>query len=161
MFPLSTTIGSRKIKSGCYDGFGLNKEGQVAEVIDGTTYIKVMHDNVFEYEFKKGDMPISENSRPRPVSLKAPVRERLQAVLRDGILEESYSTYVNPLTLMHHEQWPIPIYVAARRINKVMAVDRVKVQPMRELLQRFHGSSYITSLEPSSAFLQVPLSKGS
>ena len=32
---------------------------------------------------------------------------------------------------------------------------------MRELLQRFHGSSYITSLDLSSAFLQVLLSKGS
>jgi hypothetical protein len=32
---------------------------------------------------------------------------------------------------------------------------------MRELLQRFHGSSYITILDLSSAFLQVPLSKGS
>jgi hypothetical protein len=109
--------------------------------------------------FKKGDMPIRENSRPIPVALRAPVRERTQAILRDGIFEESYSIYVNPLTLVHHEQKPIRIYVDARRINKLMAVDRVKVQPMRELLQIFHGSSY--SLEPSSAFLQVPLNKGS
>jgi hypothetical protein len=42
-----------------------------------------------------------------------------------------------------------------------MFVDGVKVQPMRELLQRFNGSSYITSLELNSAFLQVPLSKES
>jgi hypothetical protein len=49
--------------------------------------------NVFEYEFKKeGDMPISENSRPISVALREPVRERIQAILRDGILEESYST---------------------------------------------------------------------
>jgi hypothetical protein len=62
---------------------------------------------------------------------------------------------------VHHEQKPIRIYVDAQRINKLMAVDRVKVQPMRELFQRSHGSSYITRLEPSSAFLQVPLRKGS
>ena len=106
-------------------------------------------------------MPTSENSRPIPVALRAPFRERIQAILRDGILEESYSTYVNPLTLVHHEQKPIRIYVDARGINKLMAVDRVTIQPMRELLQRFHGSIYIRSLEPSSAFLQVLLSKGS
>jgi hypothetical protein len=106
-------------------------------------------------------MPISENSQPMPVALRAPSRERIQAILREGILEESYSTYVNPLTLVHQEQKPIRFYVDAQRINKLMAVDRVKVQPMRELLQRFHGCSYITSLEPRNAFLQVPLSKGS
>jgi len=42
-----------------------------------------------------------------------------------------------------------------------MVADSIKVQPMRDLLQRFHGSSYITSLDLTSAFLQVPLSKES
>lgn len=62
---------------------------------------------------------------------------------------------------MHNEQKPIRIYVDARRITKLMAVDHVKVQSMREMLQRVHGPSGITSLEPIRAFLQVPLSKGS
>jgi len=43
--PAKYDVGSRKIKRGCYDAIRLNKEGQVAEVIDGTTCIKVMHDN--------------------------------------------------------------------------------------------------------------------
>ena len=118
--------------------------------------------NVFEYEFKiEGDMPPTANSRPIPFALRAPVREQIQAILRDGILEESYLAYVNPLTLVHREPKPIRIYVDARGINKLMVADRVKVQPMHELLQRFYGSSYITSLDLSSAFLRVPLSKGS
>jgi hypothetical protein len=32
---------------------------------------------------------------------------------------------------------------------------------LRELLQKFHGASYITSLDLSSAFLQVPLKETS
>jgi len=112
--------------------------------------------NVFEYEFKiEGDMPPTANSRPIPFALRAPVREQIQGMLRDGILEESYSA------LVHREPKPIRICVDARRINKLMVADRVKVQPMRELLQIFHGSSYITIFDLSSAFLQVPLSKGS
>jgi hypothetical protein len=106
-------------------------------------------------------MPPTANSRPIPFALRAPVREQIQAMLRNGILEESYSAYVNPLTLVHREQKPIRICIYARRINKLMLADRVKVQPMRKLLQRFHGSSYVTSLDFSSAFLQVPLSKES
>ena len=38
-----------------------------------------------------------------------------------------------------------------------MVADRTKVTPMRELLQKFYGAKYITSLDLSSAFLQVPL----
>lgn len=44
--PTKYDLGSRKIKRGCYDALRLNKEGQVADVTDGTTCIKVMHDNV-------------------------------------------------------------------------------------------------------------------
>ena len=118
--------------------------------------------NAFEYEFKiEGGMPISANSRPMPFALRAPVREQKQAMLKDGILEESYSTYVNPITLVHRDGKSIRICVDSRRINKLMVADRVKVQPMREPLKRFHGSSYITSLDLSSAFLQVPLNKAS
>lgn len=74
-------------------------------------------------------MPISENTRPIPFALRAPVWERIQAILRDRILEKSYSAYVNPLTsiLVHREQKPIRICVDARKINKLMAADRVKV----------------------------------
>ena len=38
-----------------------------------------------------------------------------------------------------------------------MIPDRVKVDPMKERLQRFHGSKFITTIDLSSAFLQVPL----
>jgi hypothetical protein len=42
-----------------------------------------------------------------------------------------------------------------------MTADCTKVLPLRELLQKFHGSSYITSLDLSSALLQVPLKETS
>jgi hypothetical protein len=43
--------------------------------------------NVFEYEFKiEGDMPPTANSRPIPFALGAPIREQIQATLRDGII---------------------------------------------------------------------------
>lgn len=73
---------------------------------------------MFEYEFKiEGGMPISANSRPIPFALKAPVQEQIQAMLKDGILEESYAAYVNPLTLVHREGKSIRICVDARRIT--------------------------------------------
>jgi hypothetical protein len=75
-------------------------------------------------------MPASANSRPIPFALRAQVRDQIQAMLRDGIQEQSYSAYVSPLTLVHREQKPIRTCVDARRINKLMIADRVKVQPM-------------------------------
>jgi len=51
--------------------------------------------------------------------------------------------------------------VDARKINQVTLPDRTKVAPMQEILQRFHGTQYITTLDLSSACLQVPLEEAS
>ena len=96
----------------------------------------------FEYEFKiDGSLPTSANSRLIPFAL----RDQIQVMLKDDILEESFSYYINPLTLVVREKKPLRICVDARRINRQMTADRPKVLPLRELLQKFHGASYITS----------------
>jgi hypothetical protein len=45
-------------------------------------------------------MPTSVNSRPIPFALRDRVRDQIQIMLEDDILEESFSSYVNPLTLV-------------------------------------------------------------
>ena len=102
-------------------------------------------------------MPPSANSRPIPLVLRDQVREQIREMLKDGILEESHSAYINPITLVVREGKSVCICLDARLINKQMVADRTKVTPMRELLQKFYGAKYITSLDLSSAFLQVPL----
>jgi hypothetical protein len=111
--------------------------------------------NGFEYHFNiVGKLPKLASSRTIPFAFRD-VRAQIQDMLIDGMLEESYSDYVNPLTLLLREHKPRRICVDARGVNTRMSPDRVKVAQMRELLQRFHGSRYITTLHFRSAFLQV------
>ena len=56
---------------------------------------------------------------------------------------------------------PLRICVDARRVNQQTIADRTKVLPLREQLQRFHGARYISSLDLSCAFLQIPLKRNS
>ena len=108
-----------------------------------------------------GDMPKSRNARPITFALRAQVREQIQEMLKDDNLEKYFSDYVNPLTLVERPGKGIRICIDAHRVNALMVLDRVKVDPMKELLQRFHGSKYITTIDLSSAFLQVPLHRSS
>jgi len=62
----------------------------------------------FEYAFQiVGDMPNSANSRPIPFALREQVCEQIQVMLKDGILEESFSEYLNPLTLVIRDKKPL------------------------------------------------------
>jgi len=118
--------------------------------------------NQFEYKFEMtGDMPKSRKARPIPFALRAQVKKQIQEMLKDNILEESFSDYVNPLTLVERPGKGIRICIKARRVNALMIPDRVKADPTKELLQRFHGSKFITTIDLSSAFLQVPLNRSS
>jgi len=61
--------------------------------------------NGFEYHFDiVGKLPKSASSRTIPFALRDDVRAQIQDTLTDGILKESYSDYVNPLTLVLRER---------------------------------------------------------
>jgi hypothetical protein len=116
----------------------------------------------FEYKFQiDGDLPKSCSCRPIPFGLRKEVREQIQDTITEGIQEESFATYVNPLTLVQKDNKAVRICIDARRINRLMKPDRAKTPPMIELLQRFRGAKYITSLDLSKALLQIPLERSS
>ena len=120
--------------------------------------------NMFEYRFQmQGGFLKSCNSRPIPFSLRREVKEQIEEVVKNGILEISHSPYVNPLTIIQRKNKPVRICVDARQVNKQIIPDRVKTPPAHELLQRFHGAKYtrISSIDLNSAFLQIPLEESS
>jgi hypothetical protein len=118
--------------------------------------------NCYEYKFQVQDgVPKSRHSRPIPFSLRREVQEQIEEMLADNIIEESYSSYVNPLTLVQREGKRVRICLDAREVNKFMTPDRAKVPPMQTLLQRFHGAKFISAIDLNSAFLQIPLDKNS
>ena len=80
-------------------------------------------------------------------------------MLAAHIIEESYSSYVNSLTLVQRHGKRVRIYLDAREANKFMSPDWANAHPMQMLLRRFHGASYISTLDLSSNLLQIPLKK--
>jgi len=116
----------------------------------------------FEYEFtKEGSIPHSTNSRPIPFTLRNQAREQIQAMLNYGVLEESHSACIHPVSLLVRERKAVRIFIDVRRISRQMVADHKKIIPKRELVQNFCDAKYITSLELNSAFLKVHLEKSS
>jgi hypothetical protein len=110
----------------------------------------------YSFEVTK-DEEIVGASRPIPFAARTEVREQIAQLLKDGIIEPSNSSYINPLTVVLCQGKTPRICLDARRVNKHMVPDRTRTQVIGELLRKFHGSKYISTLDLSSAFLQVEL----
>jgi hypothetical protein len=116
----------------------------------------------FEYQFQvEGLKNLASNSYPIPFAMRTAVRKQVDQMLEDGVLEISKSPYLNPLTIVQKENKKIRICVDARRINEYIIPDRERSAPIQELVQKFQGAKYMSSLDLSSAFLQVKLHKES
>jgi len=118
----------------------------------------------YEYKFNITDTTsIIGHSRPVPYSARAGVRKQIEQVMEDGILELSDSSFINPLTILYREDKEPHICIDARRVSNVMLPDQARAPPIDEMLQRFHGVTYtyMTSLDLTSAFLQIPLEASS
>jgi hypothetical protein len=89
--------------------------------------------------------------------VRSEVTAQLAQMKQDGIIEPAASSYINPLTVDLREGKSPRICLDARRVNKWMIPDRTRVQPISELLQRFHGFRYVSTIDSSSAFLQIEL----
>jgi hypothetical protein len=118
--------------------------------------------NLLSYKFQVAtDKPIAGYSRPIPFALRPAVREQINQMLRDDILEISTSPILNPLTVVTKEGGKIRVCVDARKVNQFTIPDRERTQPLQELLQRFNNSRYLTSLDLSSAYLKIELQEES
>ena len=118
--------------------------------------------NMCEYRFQiQGGLPKSCNGRPVPFSLRREVREQIEEMVKNDILETSRSPYVNPLTIIQTKDKPVRICVDARQVNTQMVTDRAKTPPAHDILQRFHWAKYISSIDLNSAFLMIPLEESS
>jgi hypothetical protein len=114
--------------------------------------------NLFEYEFEvECSEPFVGHIRPVSFSVRSAVREQIRQMMADNVLEISTSSHVNPLTVVLRDGKAPRICMDARKVKRCTLPDRPRVPPIQELLQQFHGSKFITSIDLSSAFLQIGL----
>jgi hypothetical protein len=105
----------------------------------------------------KADRAIVSYSRPIPFAIRPAVREQIAQMVNDDILEISNSPILNPLTVVHREGKKPRIRVDARKVNQFTVPDPERVPPLQELLQKFEGTRYMSSIDLSSAYLQAEL----
>lgn len=109
----------------------------------------------------KDDIKLIKKSYPIPYNQRDAVREELNKMLSQKIIEPGCSEYTNPMVVVKKPNNSIRLCLDGREVNKFILRDYTEPEPIDSLLIRFNQCNYITSLDLTQGFNQVKLDEDS
>jgi len=107
---------------------------------------------------KPGD-PIYQRPYPIPVSRIPKVDAEIQRMLDLQIIEKSTSPWSSPIVCIEKKNGDIRLCLDARKINTVIIPDRECPTNMDNILIKFQGMKYLSSIDLTAGYWQCPLKK--
>lgn len=101
--------------------------------------------------------PFFQKSYPIPHAKRQEVDKHIQQMVEWGIIEAAPSSYTNPVVFVVKPKGGIRMCLDARLLNSRLASQHDSPLPMEELLQKFHGKKFFTTLDLTRSFYQLPL----
>ncbi|XP_064215678.1 retrovirus-related Pol polyprotein from transposon 297 [Tribolium castaneum] len=113
----------------------------------------------YTHEIKLHDKtPFLKRPYPVPFALRPAVDATIQEMLDLGVIKREASPYASPMTVVKKKDGTVRICLDARMINSKMIADCESPPAADELLRRFHGIRYMSTIELRSSYWQIPLS---
>ena len=78
-------------------------------------------------------------------------------MMEGDIIERSVSPYSNPLVVVIKKDGRVRLCLDARKINQIIIPDRESPEPINKIFQKFSRVKYMTSLDLTAGYWQVPL----
>ena len=109
----------------------------------------------------QGHKPIKINPRTySPKRLEA-MHEKVREMLAEGIIEPSSSEWATPVMMARKSNSDYRFCLDFRDINKIAKKDAYPIPDMTRILSMLRSAHYITTLDLSQAYFQVPLDEAS
>ena len=94
-----------------------------------------------------------------PHAYKEQVREQLDEMLKDGVIEPSASEWSAPIVLVKKKDGSLRLCVDYRRLNEVSDTDAYPMLRIDDLIDRLGKAPYISTLDLTRGYWQVPVAK--
>jgi hypothetical protein len=111
------------------------------------------------------DLIDTQPVRSRPYHCAPPklamLKEFVQDLERQGVVQASQSPYASPAFLLTKPDGGYRMVVDYRKVNKKIAFDAYPLPTLEQAFQHFAGAKVFSILDLNSAYYQVPLTKRS
>ena len=89
------------------------------------------------------------------------MKEELGKWLDQGIIRKSSSPWASPMVIVHNKDETIRLTVDFRKVNPYIETDNYPM-PLRDaVIEKLHTSKFISKLDLTKAYLQIPLNEES
>ncbi|KAE9532811.1 hypothetical protein AGLY_009892 [Aphis glycines] len=105
---------------------------------------------------KEGE-PVYQRPYPIPMSKVAKMDLEIQRMLEWGIIEKSTSPWSSPIVGVEKKNGDIRVCIEARKINQRIIPDRECPSNIEEILLKFEGAQYLSSIDLTAGYWQCPL----
>ncbi|KAM4691997.1 uncharacterized protein WCC33_016819 [Rhinophrynus dorsalis] len=110
---------------------------------------------------QRSDSPSPIGSRQPAYRVPEAVKSHIQKEIQDmrdlGVIEESDSPWASPVVLVPKKDRTIRFCVDYRRLNDKTVTDAYPMSRVDDLLDRLAGARYVTTLDLSKGYWQIPL----
>lgn len=118
--------------------------------------------NLLEHHIDVGNSsPIKQKYYPVSPAIQDQLNEKIDDMLKNGIIEESNSSWSSPVVLIRKPNGKSRLCLDSRKVNQVTKKDAYPLPHIDGLLGRLKNTKYITSLDLKDAFWQIPLAEQS
>ena len=105
--------------------------------------------------------PIASLPYKIPFSLKEAVKLELDKMLELGIIRKSNSPWASPVVVVTNTDKTLRLTVDYRKVNPHVNVDNYPMPDRDTVIEKLHKSKYLTKLDLTKAYFQLPLDESS
>ncbi len=105
------------------------------------------------------DAPVKVPHRMIPPNLMSEVREHINKMLRQNIIQPSVSLYAAPVVLVRKKDKSLRLCVDYRLLNAKTVKGAYLLPRIDEAPDALHGSRYFSSIDLAQGFYQVGISE--
>ena len=118
------------------------------------------HTTLAEHSIDTGDAPPVYHPPYRiPSAWQNQVRREIQTMLDAGVIEPSTSPWTSPIIPVKKKDGSLRLCIDYRKLNSLTKEDRYPMPRVDEMLEQLGKATYISTLDLTQGYYQVPVSK--